>query len=112
MMPTCGTYSAPATAARIADRHHMASFGQSVSYPRKRSRASSSRIAISNRPNEDRVNQPQNRNAVNKMTNEIVASPTTATLEPIGMPSTSEKPVIPLLPPNPVSLRNMTSIAI
>ncbi|MGC0394708.1 hypothetical protein ABIF91_007094 [Bradyrhizobium sp. USDA 241] len=42
---------------------------------------------------------------------ETTAIAITTPLPPIGQPNSTEKPVMPLLPPNPVSLRNISSMA-
>ena len=44
-------------------------------------------------------------------TTEAAAMPTTTVGAPIGQPNSSVNPVMPLLPPNPVSLRNISSMA-
>ncbi len=110
MIPTCGTYNAPARPQSTADSVHTSSLKPRGSYPQNISRFSASRTAVRIRPNllcasaapSHSVSNSSKTVAINRLARVPVAV--------TGKPSSVVKPVKPLFPPNPVSLRKNSSI--
>src|SRR5262249_6008515 len=105
MMPTWGTYSAPATPASTADTTNTNSLNIAGEYPEKSTRVSLSRIATSTLPTGDRVIHRHTRYAPHRQSAVATYRPRWVDAEFSVKPKTVLKPESPLVPPRFMALR-------
>ncbi len=111
MIPTWGTYSAPAMPAITAETVKAKSFTYSTLYPRNRVRLSASRTAIITLPSLELTIIEQMKTDSASAMAVAAKSALRVVLAWTGTPRISLKSVSPLLPPKPMSLRKKASIS-